>query len=194
MARTTASAEARRLLALPGAVILDSETTDLRGYFVQLGVLALDGTPLLDTLVNPCEPISAGAWRVHGVSDDQVALALTFAQLEPLLRELLHGRDVIVYNASFDRGILEQELARLFRSSEGGSLAQRRLLAYQAAATWLKEVRWHCLMELYAEWVGEWRRGSYKWQPLPGGDHSAIGDCRAALAVLERMASEAQSD
>lgn len=186
--RTTASAEARRLLALPGAVILDSETTDLRGYFCQIAVLALNGTPLLDTLVNPCEPISTSARRIHGISDNQVASAPTFAQVEPQMRAQLHGKDVIVYNVSFDRGILESELARLFRSAEGGSLAQRRLLGYQAAATWLKDVRWHCAMTVYAEWVGEYRRGSYKWQPLPGGDHSAAGDCKAVLAVLKRMA------
>ena len=46
-------------------------------------------------------------------------------------------------------------------------------------------------METYAEWVGEWSDyfGSYKWQPLPGGDHDAVGDAQAALAVLRRMAA-----
>jgi DNA polymerase-3 subunit epsilon len=40
-------------------------------------------------------------------------------------------------------------------------------------------------------WVGEpgWR-GGFRWQKLPGGDHSAIGDARATLAVIRRMAGE----
>ena len=28
-----------------------------------------------------------------------------------------------------------------------------------------------------------------RWQKLPGGDHSALGDCRATLAILHEMAN-----
>lgn len=33
-----------------------------------------------------------------------------------------------------------------------------------------------------------------RWQPLPGGDHSALGDARATLAVLKRMAESASRE
>jgi DNA polymerase-3 subunit epsilon len=48
-------------------------------------------------------------------------------------------------------------------------------------------------MHWYAQFVGDWNEyhGNYKWQRLPGGDHSALGDCRATLAVLKEMAAEA---
>lgn len=29
---------------------------------------------------------------------------------------------------------------------------------------------------------------NYRYQRLPGGDHSALGDARATLAVIKRMA------
>lgn len=29
---------------------------------------------------------------------------------------------------------------------------------------------------------------NYRWQRLPGGDHSALGDCWATLKVLQKMA------
>jgi DNA polymerase-3 subunit epsilon len=44
-------------------------------------------------------------------------------------------------------------------------------------------------MGWYSQFVGEpGKRGGYKYQKLPGGDHSALGDCRATLKVLKDMA------
>ena len=42
-----------------------------------------------------------------------------------------------------------------------------------------------------AEWVGEWNdyRGSFRWQKLQGGDHSALGDCIATLETIRKMAA-----
>lgn len=48
---------------------------------------------------------------------------------------------------------------------------------------------WECAMGWYSQYVGErGKRGGHKNQKLPGGDHSALGDCRATLKVLETMA------
>jgi hypothetical protein len=45
-------------------------------------------------------------------------------------------------------------------------------------------------MLAYSEWVGEERRwGEYRWQPLPYGNHPALGDCLGVLRTLEMMAS-----
>jgi DNA polymerase-3 subunit epsilon len=47
-------------------------------------------------------------------------------------------------------------------------------------------------MRAFAAYVGERsRRGSYKNQKLPGGDHTAIGDARATLRLIEQMAEGA---
>ncbi len=84
---------------------------------------------------------------------------------------------MLTYNAAFDSRILGNEFQRLDRAWKAfaphlGAKARRR---------------WGCIMELYAQYVGEWsaRYEDYRLQPLPGGDHSALGDARA---VLRRMA------
>lgn len=177
---------ARIWLRSPRTIILDTETTDLDGYLVQIAAIrANDGAVLLDTLVNPQTAISSGARAVHGISDAQLIDAPTFAQVWPQIEQLLHGRRVVTYNAGFDRRILENECRRL-----GVGQERRRSWAWGERPAWDRGTAWRCAMELYATWWGDWsdRRLSYRWQRLPGGDHAALGDARACLAVLHKMA------
>jgi DNA polymerase III alpha subunit (gram-positive type) len=161
----TVKEAAQTLLTAPDVVVFDSETTSLRGRFVQIGILALDGTVLLDTLVNPLVPISDDAQSIHGITDAMVADAPTFAQLEPQLRALLHGKDVVVYNVGFDQSILRGELIRLW-AVEGANVLE----VYTQADAWLNACRWHCAMHLYSEYVGDWSSyyGNFRWQRLQG--------------------------
>lgn len=177
---------ARALLSHPELLILDTETTDLRGYIVQLAVRARDGKALLNTLINPLVEIAPGAQRVHGITAEMVAAVPTFADIEPQLREMLHGRPVAIYNAEFDTGILYNELVRLASSLE---------MPYGAswADWWMGEIWWVDVMHPYSQWVDEPGRDGYRWQKLPGGDHTALGDCQATLAVLRRMAGSAEA-
>ena len=48
-----------------------------------------------------------------------------------------------------------------------------------------------CAMLEYAKWVGDWDdyHCSFRWQKLQGGDHSSLGDCRATLDVIRKMAN-----
>ena len=150
-----------------------------------MAIITSDGTVLLDTLVNPLAPISPAAQATHRISAEAVAAAPTFAALEPTIRALLHGRQVAAYNAPFDRGIFHSEIARLHH--EAGAPA-----AHRAAAAWCRAVRWAAVMVPFAAFCGEWSdyHGDYRWQPLPCGDHSALGDARACLAVIRAMAGE----
>lgn len=179
--RETASAA----LADPNAVILDTETTDLYGYVMQIAVIDMAGTVLLDTLVNPQATIEPGAFAVHQISAEMAAGAPTFAQILPKLQTALFFKKVWIYNAAFDTAILDNEYSRIGRSPNA------------SVRRWLSVRKWECAMELYAEWVGDWSEyhGNYRWQPLPGGDHSAVGDARATLAILKRMAgAETEAD
>jgi DNA polymerase-3 subunit epsilon len=101
----------------------------------------------------------------------------------PYLAELLVGRRVVVYNADFDRGILYNEIYRLAAGDDE---------CFHTFDFWLRDMRWRCAMELYAAWWGDWSdyHKDYRWQRLPGGDHSALGDCRATLALLWRIAED----
>ncbi len=45
-------------------------------------------------------------------------------------------------------------------------------------------------MRRYAAYVGEpSKRGGYRNQKLPGGDHTALGDALATLRLIEEMAT-----
>lgn len=177
--RELASDWARKLLARTDWVILDTETTGL-GYdaeIVQIAIITPDEQVLLNTLVKPVQPIPRVATNIHGITDAMVADAPTFLEVAPQLRELLGGITVVVYNANYDERLLQQSaLARDWRDYD---LPIFGPYGYE------------CAMEMYAQWVGQRSRyGSYKWQQLPGGDHTALGDVRATLAVITRMAAD----
>ncbi|GIV81355.1 MAG: DNA polymerase III subunit epsilon [Anaerolineae bacterium] len=164
-------------------VVLDTETTGLgqRDQVVQIAVIDHTGEPLLESLIKPSMPISRDASRVHGITSDMVRDAPSFPEIYPQLVAVLAGHTIIAYNASFDRQMLNQTC-----------------WAYE-----LKEFPrrpWQCAMLRFAEYYGQWHpaRQAFKWQKLadacafldiPGtGAHSALGDARMTLRLVQRMA------
>jgi DNA polymerase III epsilon subunit-like protein len=102
-----------------------------------------------------------------------------FFEVYPDLLEVLWAKRVVVYNASYDRRVWDAAVGRLgARAALAGELAS-----------------WECAMRAFAAYVGERsKRGGYKNQKLVGADHTAIGDARATLRLIERMAEGALSD
>jgi DNA polymerase-3 subunit epsilon len=167
---------AKKLLNEANFVILDSETTGLHGdsEIVQIAVIDPTGAALLNTLVKPTRPIPRDASAIHGITDAMVASSPTFADIAPELRSILSGETVVIYNSTFDTRMMEQSALACGLTIEIPAFAGE----YQDAMEW------------YAQWVGDWSEWheSYRWQKLPGGDHSALGDARACLAIIKRMA------
>ena len=155
-------------------VILDTETTglDCLAEIVEISIIAADGRVLLDTLVRPLNPIPQVATAIHHITDVMVAAAPTFSQVYAELVEQIQGRMVVTYNAAFDRRMVQQALQR-------------------SKLPPLSQVRWTCAMQQYARYMGEWspKWQAYRWPRLSGGDHSALGDCRATLRLLQQMAA-----
>lgn len=179
--RQTSVDWARKLLSTD-FVILDFETTGLRdAQIVQIGVIDRQGQPLMNTLVNPGQPIPAEVSRVHGITDDMVSDSPGFGSLYVQLSVLLAGRVIVAYNASYDEGVLK-------------GVCQRHGLPMPRAR------RWDCAMRAYARFYGAWNAGrrSYTWQSLSkacaqqsiqvNGAHSAVGDCLMTLRLIEAMA------
>lgn len=170
------AAEWARTILAQGALILDTETTGLGddAEIVQVAILTTDGRTVLDSLVRPTRPIPPGATAVHGITDEIVRVAPDWRALWPAIAQVLGGRVVVVYNAAYDTRLIRQSCM----------LAEIRASIDRVA-------EWHCAMLPYAAWVGDWNsyRGNYRWQKLPSGDHSALGDCRATLTVLHQMAA-----
>ncbi len=169
---------ARSLLSVGGFVVLDSETTGLGTPvdFVEVGVVSCRGEPLFDSLIAPSCPVEPGASRVHGRTTQSLAGERRFHELYPDLLEALWAKRVVVYNAPYDRRVWDAAVGRLgARAALSGELPP-----------------WECAMRAYAAYVGERsKRGGHKNQKLVGGDHTALGDARATLRLIERMAQGA---
>jgi hypothetical protein len=152
--------------------VLDSETTDYTGEMIEVGILDLVGNVLLNQRIKPIGEMSEGAFAVHGISLEMLANEPTFPEVYPRILEAIGDKTLLIYNASFDMGILWGDCKR-----------------YD-----LKTIKneTECMMHWYAQFYGDWSNywGNYKWQSLWGGDHSAIGDCRATLSLLRMMAKD----
>lgn len=175
---------ALQVLRQPDTVILDTETTGLTaGYneIIQLAVIDLQGNVLIDTLIKPEHPErmfergerGRSAHDIHGISAEALADAPTFPEVHAKLLEILRGKIVLIYNKSFDVGMLK-------------AMREQHQLPSLAAEAWVD------VMLPYSAWCGEWSSywGNYRWQPL-GGGHTALADCRAVLAVLHEMSRAA---
>ncbi len=165
-------------------VVLDTETTGLPedpGFqVVEVAVVSGEGELLFRSLVRPDAPITPGAQAVHGLREEDLKGAPTFPEIWGPLSRLLEACDSIwAYHAAFDRLALEAS-ARRWRLELPGWLTARE--------------KWHCLMELYAEWMG-----LEYWVPLERAcrqegiaagwhPHTAELDAQAALALLRVLA------
>ncbi|MFD9004429.1 exonuclease domain-containing protein [Streptomyces sp. NPDC059582] len=177
---------ARDVLADPDTVFLDTETTGLEddARIVDLAVTDRTGQPLLDTLINPGQPIPPDATDIHGITDDHVREAPTFDAILPQLATVLGGRRCVIYNRSFDVSRLRHELTVRYRQHGHPD-------PEVSAAVWLDNVRFEDAMIPYSDWVGDWSDywGNYTWQPLYGGNHRALSDCQAVTERLREMAA-----
>ena len=182
-ARVTAINWARQASIDPGTVYLDTETTglDRRAEIVDIAVVSADGRVLLDTLVKPSRSIPAEVIRIHGITDQMVANAPGWPDVARRLGAILDAASrVVVYNASFDRRIIDQ---CNFRHDIAGTRS-----------------RWQCAMEQYASFAGtSGRRGGYRWHKLIDAaasfghreavQHRALTDTRLCRAVVRSMAT-----
>ncbi len=170
-------------------VVLDTETTGIySAEVVQIAVIDSQGNVLLDTLVQPVREIPDAATRIHGITDADVVNAPTWLEVGLRLIDFIAGRNVIVWNADFDR--------RVMNESDQVSLKPTKL---DDDFSWDEVCNWYCAMTAYAEHYGKWneRHQSYTYQSLasaqfqlglpPRHGHSALEDCRACLTVIERM-------
>lgn len=158
-------------IAADEVLILDSETTVLHGEIIELAIINLRGEVKYNQRFKPTQMIAPEAAAVHGLTADLLEEEPDFASEWPTIKALIEGaRLVLIYNASYDVYCLDKTCA----------LHECKPIPMTT----------ECLMEWYAQFVGDWSdyHQDFRWQPLPGGDHSALGDCQAALEVLRTMA------
>lgn len=167
------------------AVILDTETTGLNdGEIIEIAIVDVaTGGILMNERIKPVDGIPADSTAVHGITEDHVANLPGFEAFVTEIKGHLAGKDVIVYNATYDRKMLH-------RSAEHAGIARTNWKAFS---------NWLCAMEAFSPIYGEWnaKYGNYKWQKLTTAAeyydiptqhaHSALGDCFMTLEVVRKM-------
>lgn len=154
----------------------DLETTGVdvdKDRIVQIALVRVspDGRRVtFDSLVNPERPIPPQATAVHGISDDDVREAPTFAKIRPEIEEMFRDADLAGFNSiRFDLPLLQAELKRV-----GGFLE-------------LRGVRHLDAMRIFHSMEPRNLTAAYRFycnQELTGA-HNALADVTATLEVLD---------
>jgi DNA polymerase III subunit epsilon len=101
-------------------VILDTETTGLDfrtgDRVVEIGCVELLGRRItgerFHAYLNPGRPV-ADSERIHGLSDEFLADKPKFAEIAADFIEFIRGAELVIHNAAFDTGFLNNELGLL---------------------------------------------------------------------------------
>jgi DNA polymerase-3 subunit epsilon len=104
-------------------IFLDTETTGLSpetgDRMVEIGCIEMDNRRLtgrhLHFYLNPERRNGEGAVAVHGLTDEFLADKPLFAHVVDEMLEFVGGAEIIIHNASFDVGFLNEELRRCGR-------------------------------------------------------------------------------
>jgi len=113
-------------------IFLDTETTGLSpesgDRIVEIGCVEMVNRRLtgrdLHFYLNPERPSSEDAVKVHGLSDEFLADKPQFAAVADELLQYLAGGEIIIHNAAFDLGFLNEELKRIGRAAIEGCVAR----------------------------------------------------------------------
>jgi len=104
-------------------VILDTETTGLShatgDRIIEIGCVEVIDRSFTDRTfhyyINPERDIDAGAFAVHGLSREFLSDKPVFGNIVEQLIEFVDGAEIVIHNAAFDLGFLDNEFALLKR-------------------------------------------------------------------------------
>lgn len=173
--RDIAISWANGIISRRDVLYLDTETTGLgsQAEIVEIAVVDGAGRTVLNRLVRPTNRIPSDVAEIHGIDDAMVADApswpAVFAEFSRLLQRYA---SIVVYNASFDRRIINQ-------------VNQRHGFPPL-------EIEWHCAMQQFAAYAG--RRHTLERAARSLGvpmsrAHRALGDTQVCRGLVHAMAT-----
>ena len=101
-------------------VILDTETTGLsadKDRIVEIACIELNNhiptKNIFHTFINPETKVSADAFNIHGYSNEFLLNKLKFREIAKNFLDFIKDKKLVIHNADFDLGFLNNELRRL---------------------------------------------------------------------------------
>lgn len=102
-------------------VVLDTETTGLepsQGHrIIEIGCVEIVNRKITENTyhqyIQPDRESDEGAFEVHGISTEFLADKPRFADIVEDFMQFINGAEVVIHNAPFDLGFLDNELAKL---------------------------------------------------------------------------------
>lgn len=172
-------------------VVIDFETTGVNAEqdrVIEIGLVGFTRGEMdfqEAFLVNPGIPIPEESRAIHGITDEELEGAPSFAEVIARVASLVEGRIPVAYNAGFDRAFLHNETKRA--TASGTVLDERLPPALRDEVVWLDPLVW-------ARVVLEGQK-SYKLGEIAAHlgvslerAHRAAGDAEATGRVLLAIA------
>ena len=106
-------------------VVLDTETTGLSvkdGHrIVEIGCIELDNLiptkKIFHCYLNPERKVSESALKVHGYTDEFLSDKKKILDIADEFLEFIHNKKIVIHNAEFDIGHLNNELSLISRNT-----------------------------------------------------------------------------
>jgi DNA polymerase-3 subunit epsilon len=106
-------------------IVLDTETTGLDfrtgDRIVEIGCVELRGRQLtgqrFHAYLNPEREVDPGAMAIHGLTNEFLAEQPKFAAIATDFKDFVRGAELVIHNAAFDVGFLNNELSLLQQES-----------------------------------------------------------------------------
>lgn len=166
-------------------VVLDTETTGLHrpAEIIDICIIDSKGEIVLNTLIKPRIQISEFITGITGITNDMVEDYAYWTEVKPFVLNAIQGKDVITYNAKFDRHMMHC-------SDDMWGLG---------TTDYKLNSEWHCAMEAYAEHAHVWNDfyQNWKWHKLADAmlresllmplAHRAKADAQATFCLLEHL-------
>lgn len=98
-------------------LFLDTETTGLnkKDKVIEIAIIDLNNTIVIDTLLYTKTAINRDAYNVHYISKSDIASMPKFSEIESHISRLLKGRQLYIFNADFDRYMMQNSATNNFK-------------------------------------------------------------------------------
>lgn len=117
-------------------LFFDTETTGggREDQIIEIAFCDNDRNLIINTLIYTHKPLTPGALKVHGINPHELVGKPKFTDIQPAIVQLLKGRTLYAYNASFDTRMMRQSGHKLR----------------------LQQVDVKCLCKQFADFIGQY--------------------------------------